>query len=239
MPTPARTARPRCWGRSVADAVGKGNAYVRAFTGGAFAENTYLVTCAETNAAVLVDPGAATTQAIVAARDAGAKIEAILLTHAHVDHVEGLGLAKRETRAPVHLHPADLPIYGAVPQQAQWFGIRMEPLPPIDEQLADGQVFRFGACELGVRFTPGHAPGHVVLVGEGFALVGDTVFLGSIGRTDLPGGDLRSLLASIHERILTLPEATVLHNGHGPATTVVRERATNPFLVPGFAERHG
>jgi hydroxyacylglutathione hydrolase len=223
----------------VADSPGKGTAIVRAFTGGAFAENTYLVTCAGTNAAVLVDPGAATPQALAAAGEAGAKVEAILLTHAHVDHVEGLGLAKRETGAPVYLHPADLPLYGAAPRQAEWFGMSMEPLPPVDEPLADGQVLRFGAMELVVRFTPGHAPGHVVLVGEGFALVGDTVFLGSIGRTDLPGGDLRTLLASIHERILTLPEATVLHNGHGPQTTVARERATNPFLVPGFAERYG
>jgi hydroxyacylglutathione hydrolase len=223
----------------VADAAGKGSAAVRAFTGGAFAENTYLVTCEATGSAVLVDPGAAAGDALAAARQAGATVGAILLTHAHIDHVEGLGLAKRETGAPVYLHPADLPLYGAAPAQAEWFGMRMEPLPPVDRELADGDVLGFGACELGVRFTPGHAPGHVVFVGEGFALVGDTVFLGSIGRTDLPGGDLRTLLASIHERILTLPGGTVLHNGHGPQTTVARERAANPFLVAGFAERHG
>jgi hydroxyacylglutathione hydrolase len=138
----------------------------------------------------------------------------------------------------VHLHPADLPLYGAAPQQAQWFGLRMEPLPPVDRELAAGDVIRVGECALAVRFTPGHAPGHVVFVGPGWALVGDTFFAGSIGRTDLPGGDLGTLLRSIHEQVLTLPDDTVLHNGHGPATTVGRERAANPFLVPGYEARY-
>lgn len=221
----------------MADAAGSTRVDVRAFTGGLFAENTYLLACARTRVGILVDPGAAAPQALAAAREAGVAIEQIVLTHAHIDHVEGLALAKRETGAPILLHHADAPLYDAAPTQAQWFGLSLDPLPPVDTPLEEGGEVRFGDCVLGVRFTPGHAPGHVILVGGGFAIVGDCVFAGSIGRTDLPGGDLPTLLDSIHQRILTLPDACVLHNGHGAATTVGRERATNPFLVPGAEAR--
>jgi glyoxylase-like metal-dependent hydrolase (beta-lactamase superfamily II) len=209
----------------------KGHATVRGFTGGPFAQNCYLVICEATNAAILVDPGFATPQMLAAARDSGAKVEAIVLTHAHIDHVDGLPLAKRETGAPIYMHPADAPLYANAPAQAQMFGLRLDPLPPVDAELADGGTVRFGECELEVRFTPGHAPGHVTLVGQGMALVGDCVFRGSIGRTDLPGGDYGTLIRSIRRRILTLGDETTLYNGHGPETTVGHERTTNPFLV--------
>lgn len=207
---------------------------VRAFTGGAFAQNGYLVSCTATRHAILVDPGAAAGEMIRAAGDGGLEVEAIVLTHAHIDHVDGVPLAKRETGVPIHLHPEALEQYGMAPLQAQMFGVSVEPLPPVDRPLEDGGRVRFGACELEVRYTPGHAPGHVVLVGDGLALVGDCVFAGSIGRTDLPGGDFQRLMRSIRERILSLPDETVLHPGHGPETTVGHERATNPFLVPHF-----
>ena len=231
--------RTRCWERSVAEAVqggrtGRGEVVVRGFTGGVFAENTYLVSCARTNAGIIVDPGAATPQLLAAATQAGVKVEAIVLTHAHIDHVEGLARAKRETGVPIHLHPADGPLYERAPMQAQMFGVPMEPLPPVDHELAEGGSVRFGEVELAVRFAPGHAPGHVILVGDGVALVGDVVFQGSIGRTDLPGGDFQTLMRSIRQQVLTLPDETVLHTGHGPDTTVGHERATNPFLVPNF-----
>ena len=130
---------------------------VRGYTGGLFAENTYLVACAATGAGILVDPGAATPDALADARKHEVRIEAIVLTHAHVDHVEGLDLAKRGTGAPIYLHPADGELYRAAPVQAQWFGVRMDPLPPVDNPLAAGDVVRFGECELAVRFAPGHA----------------------------------------------------------------------------------
>jgi hydroxyacylglutathione hydrolase len=161
-------------------------------------------------------------------------VKAIVLTHAHLDHVDGVARAKAATGAPVLLHPDDEPLYRAAPTQAQWFGLEVEAPPPVDGPLEPGGYVEFGECALEVRFTPGHAPGHVVLVGDGFALIGDVVFAGSIGRTDLPGGDFQQLMRSIREQILTLPDETTLYTGHGPATTVGHERVSNPFLAPQF-----
>lgn len=211
-----------------------GDLIVRSFTGGAFAQNGYLVSCAGQADALLVDPGAAVDAMLAAVREGSLRVSAIVLTHAHIDHLEGVGEAQAETGAPIWLHRDDLPLYGAAPTQAQWFGLQLQPLPPVDRLLEEGERIPVGTCSLEVRHTPGHAPGHVVLVGDGVALVGDCVFSGSIGRTDLPGGDLATLMRSIREKILTLPDETVLYSGHGPETTVGHERVTNPFLTPNY-----
>ena len=217
------------------DKRGSGDVTVRSFTGGVFAENTYLVACARTGAGLLVDPGAAAAEALAVARAAGITIEKIVLTHAHLDHVEGIPRARRELPdVPVLLHPADRQLYDAAPFQAQMFGVPLEPLPPVDGELVVGETLEFGDCALVIRFAPGHAPGHVILVGDGVALVGDVIFAGSIGRTDLPGGSLPTLMKSIREQVMTLPDATTLYTGHGPETTVGHERVSNPFLVPNF-----
>jgi hydroxyacylglutathione hydrolase len=215
----------------VAEGGGSGEVVVRSFTGGAFAENTYVVSCARSSSGILVDPGAAAAAALDAADEAGIRIERIVLTHAHLDHVEGLPLARERTGAPVSLHPDDRELYDAAPLQAGWFGMQFAPLAPPDDALDEGEPVRFGECSLEVRLAPGHAPGHVILVGDGVALVGDVIFAGSIGRTDLPGGDLATLMRSIRERVLTLPDETVLHTGHGPDTTVGHERRSNPFVT--------
>lgn len=207
---------------------------VRRFAGGGFGTNGYVVSCPDTQEALLVDPGAAVGEMLAEVQRAGLKVVAIALTHAHIDHVEGVGRAKEETGAPIHLHRDAEPFYRQAPVQAQMFGMQIAPLPPIDEYLREGQVLRFGRCELTVVDTPGHAPGHTTFIGEGFALVGDCIFAGSIGRTDLPGGDLRVLMSSIRKKILTLPDDTMLYSGHGDETTVGHERVSNPFLVPNF-----
>jgi hydroxyacylglutathione hydrolase len=212
-----------------------GRLVVRSFTGGAFQENSYLVHCTGSGRAAIVDPGAAAPALLEAVSREGLEVEAVFLTHAHLDHLEGLPLVREATDAPIHLHPADLPLYKRAAAQAAGFGMTLPgPLPETDVSFEPGTPVRVGEHPLGVRFTPGHAPGHVILYSEsqGFALVGDVVFAGSIGRTDLPGGDMQQLLGSIREEVLTLPDATVLMPGHGPETTVGRERRGNPFLAP-------
>ncbi len=205
------------------------------FTGGPFVQNTLLVVCADGRTALLVDPGAATPQALATVRARGLEVAAILLTHAHLDHIEGVATARRDTGAPIHLHPLDQPIYDGAAAQAVSFGVPWEGAPPPpDVDLVPGTNLVFGGSEFEVVFTPGHAPGHVIFVStsEPVAIVGDVVFAGSIGRTDLPLGDYRVLMESIRNEVLTLPGDTRLHPGHGPATTVGHERLTNPFLVP-------
>jgi hydroxyacylglutathione hydrolase len=214
-----------------------GEVTVRGYTAGAFGENAYLVVCTRTSKGILVDPGAAVDMLLATVAAERIEIELIVLTHAHLDHVDGLARAKRATGAPVLLHPDDEPLYQAAPTQAQWFGMELEPLPPTDRPLREGEAVGFGECQLEVRHAPGHAPGHVILVGDGFALIGDCVFAGSIGRTDLPGGDFGQLMRSIRGQILTLPEETVLYPGHGPQTTVGHERVSNPFLAGDLGGR--
>jgi glyoxylase-like metal-dependent hydrolase (beta-lactamase superfamily II) len=211
-----------------------GEMVVRSFAGGAFAENGYLVSCVASGHAILVDPGAAVEEMLAAVREGELVVDSVVLTHAHVDHLEGVARAKRETNAPIYLHPDGVEFYRMAPMQARWFGVEIEALPPVDRSLAHGGQVEVGDCVLEVRYTPGHAPGHVILVGDGLALVGDCIFAGSIGRTDLPGGDFQLLIASIREQILTLPDETVLYPGHGQPTTVGHERASNPYLTPHF-----
>lgn len=204
---------------------------VLGFPVGPLQANAFLVLCEETRKCALVDPGEEAERLISAAEEEGAEIVSVLLTHAHLDHVGGVADVKTAIGVPVYLHPADLPLYAAAPVQARSFGLELDAPPDPDFEFEDGQIVEIGRDRLQVRHTPGHSPGHVCLIGDGFALVGDCVFAGSIGRTDLPGGDYRTLLESINEKLLTLPDETVLYTGHGSATTVGRERETNPFLT--------
>jgi len=210
---------------------------VRTFTGGGFGENAYLVVCGADGSTVVVDPGADAPRIADTIVHEKLDVAAILLTHAHVDHVEGIPEIRRVApEAPIWLHAEALPMYRAMPHQAARFGLQLGTLPDPTDELVHGQRFELGGCALEVRDAPGHAPGHVILVADdaSFALVGDVVFHGSIGRTDLPGGDMATLMKSIREQVLTLPDHTRLYSGHGPPTTVGRERVTNPFLIPHY-----
>ena len=206
---------------------------IRTFTGGGFGENAYLAVCAPSGACVAVDPGADAPRMVATIQRDGLDLAAILLTHSHLDHVEGVHLVRAAwPEVRIWLHPEALPMYRGVARQAASFGLRLPEQPEPTDELRAGERFEFGTCGLDVRYAPGHAPGHVVLVavGEPVAFVGDVVFRGSIGRTDLPGGDYATLMRSIAGLLDALPDDTQVLPGHGPATTLGRERATNPFL---------
>ena len=198
---------------------------------GQFVENCYLVIDERAGECAIVDPGEEAGLILHKVAATGAKPVAIWLTHAHIDHVLGVPRVAAETGAPVWLHPADRPLYDAVPEQAAWFGLEAPALPPPDRTFAHGDAVRVGDVAFQVRHTPGHSPGSVSLVGPGVVLGGDVLFAGSIGRTDLPGGDFDTLIASIERELLSLPEATIVYTGHGPQTTIGHERRANPFLT--------
>jgi glyoxylase-like metal-dependent hydrolase (beta-lactamase superfamily II) len=201
-------------------------------TVGAFQENCYLVVDPQTRAAAIVDPGAEGERLVAWIRAADVRVEAVWLTHAHLDHVGALADVTRVWDVPVHLHPLDRPVFDFAPRAAAMYGLYFEPQPAPTAEFAEGQSLMLGALTFSVMHAPGHAPGHVVIHGHGVALVGDCLFYGSIGRTDLPLSEPAALTRSL-ARIAALPPATVAYPGHGPETTIGRERAENPFLNGG------
>jgi glyoxylase-like metal-dependent hydrolase (beta-lactamase superfamily II) len=209
------------------------------FTIDGFEENTFLVGDADAGMAVVVDPGGRTDDIVRVAALRGVRVTRIVNTHTHYDHVTGVEALRAATGAAFWIHPDAQAMLEALPQQATWFGLPHVEPPKVDGFVHAGEHIAVGDLALEVRATPGHAPGHIVLVGPDidldgsrapFALVGDVIFHGSIGRTDLPGGDYDTLMQSIERELLSLPGETVLYSGHGPATTVARERQFNPFV---------
>ncbi len=198
-----------------------------------FAQNSSIVWCDETMAGAVIDPGGELALLRAAAEKRGVRIEQILLTHAHIDHAGGAGALARELAIPIiGPHPGDRFWIDSLAQQSQMFGMpAAESFTPA-RWLADGDTVRVGNCELEVRHCPGHTPGHVVFHNAAAqrAFVGDVLFAGSIGRTDLPGGDYDTLIASIVERLWPMGDATVFIPGHGPESTFGRERRSNPFV---------
>jgi hydroxyacylglutathione hydrolase len=197
---------------------------------GPFEENTYIVVDEATNRAVLIDPGAEHEEIAAMVRESGATLDAIWLTHAHLDHIGAIAGVRRQWKVPVHLHPDDLPLYERATDQADVYGVAFEQPENPDVELSDGDVLHVGGLRFEVIHTPGHSPGHVVFRSEDMVFGGDLLFAGSIGRTDFPLSDPRRMSASL-ARICELDDATIIHPGHGPSTTIGKERATNPFLA--------
>jgi glyoxylase-like metal-dependent hydrolase (beta-lactamase superfamily II) len=198
---------------------------------GQLSQNCYLVADRRTREAVIIDPGEEPSMFLAELDTRAWALRAIWLTHAHVDHILGVGAVKQATGVPIHLHPLDRGIYDALPQFGAWLGKELEPPPPPDVALEAGDRLGVGGLEFEVRFTPGHSPGSVSFVGNGMVFGGDVLFSGSVGRTDLPGGDFATLMSTIHSQFLSLPDSTVVHSGHGPDTTIGIERLTNPFIT--------
>ena len=206
---------------------------VTGLTVGLLQENCYILGCEETLRGVVIDPGDSARAILNEIEEMGLAIEKVINTHAHFDHVMAVDAVRAATGATFHLHSDDLPILRAAPDRVrEWLGARIEPIVEPDQFLEHGQRIEFGQESLEVRFTPGHAPGHVIFVDHQNQQIfaGDTLFRGSIGRYDLPRADGPTLLRSIHEQLLTLADDYVVYPGHGEATTIGDERESNPFV---------
>jgi glyoxylase-like metal-dependent hydrolase (beta-lactamase superfamily II) len=201
-----------------------------------FHKNGFVVGCERTRKAIVVDPGDEVKDLLSAISDHRLDVVHILLTHAHIDHITGVARAKEVLAVPVWLHPADLPLYDHAVEQGQMFGVSAEQPPPVD-RFYDEEPIHFGEYQVRVHHTPGHCPGGVCLqvgkTGEAgqHLLVGDTLFAGAIGRTDLPGGNYGVLMRSITGVLFALGDTAIVQPGHGPDTPIGHERRTNPFVL--------
>jgi len=204
---------------------------IETLTVGAVQSNCYIIGCAESGTGIIVDPGDEAERILEMVNTHRLSISHVLLTHAHFDHFMAAKAVVEATGAPLALHPEDLPLLQAG-GGAPMFGLPMPAIHNPEIWLAEGDTIPCGSLSFRVLFTPGHAPGHVCFYepAQGVLFDGDVLFAGSIGRTDLPGGNYETLMDSIAHKLMTLPDETVVYPGHGPRTTIGTERVSNPFL---------
>jgi glyoxylase-like metal-dependent hydrolase (beta-lactamase superfamily II) len=208
---------------------------LRRYELGPFMENAYLLIGPSGRKAALFDPGLDSEIIFPVLEERDLELELIVNTHGHVDHVAGNAFFKERTGARLALHPLDLPLLEKLSEQGAHYGFEIPPSPPPDLELQEGVPLLFDGMELDVLHTPGHSPGGACIRFGGRMIVGDTLFLGSVGRTDLPGGSWPELLRSIREKLFRLPEDLVCYPGHGPETTIAAERRSNPFVSDAAA----
>lgn len=192
--------------------------------------NCFIVGCEKTKSAVVIDPGDEVNKILLALADAKLTVKYIINTHGHFDHVGANKRLKDATNAPILIHKADADMLAQVSMSAMAFGMSGENSPPADQTIDEGDKITFGDITLTVLHTPGHSLGGVSLWVDGVVFVGDSLFAGSIGRTDFPGGDYDTLIRSIKTKLLPLGDDVVVYSGHGPETTIGREKRFNPFL---------
>jgi hydroxyacylglutathione hydrolase len=205
-------------------------------TVGPFQENCFIIGDEESGTGAIIDPGDEAARIAMAVEQTGLEIGSIIVTHAHIDHVGAVTALVDEYACPVLMHAEAEPMLDGLPTQAMMMGLRFGKVPTVDRYVEDEEVLEVGALELRSLYTPGHAPGHLAFYveDEGLVLSGDALFAGSVGRVDLPGGSMEVLMQSIEERLLTLPDETIVYSGHGPRTTIGNERTSNPFLQGGL-----
>ncbi len=217
---------------------------IETFITSPFQQNTRVLACENTKTAICIDPGDDSPEIAEFIRNNDFKLQAIALTHAHLDHIGGVADLRRHfPHAEILLHKDDEDLYYGLPEQPLFMGIPPHQLkalglefaapPPLSRNWRDGEIYAVGTLNFEVRHAPGHSPGHVVFVeaAEKKVFGGDCLFAGSIGRTDLPGGNLEQLLNSINDALLSLGDDFIVYTGHGDETTIKRERLTNPFLT--------
>ena len=186
----------------------------------------------QTREAIVIDPGDEIESVLAVLTKHGLKVKAIVITHAHIDHIGGAAKLKAATGAPVHMNASDQELYDHLDVQAEWLRMKTPEKTTVDTEAKDGDTLKIGECAFHVLHTPGHTQGSISLwlPAEKKLIAGDTLFRDSIGRTDLPGGNSRQILKSIHEKLMVLPEESTVVPGHGANTTIGREKERNPFL---------
>jgi glyoxylase-like metal-dependent hydrolase (beta-lactamase superfamily II) len=197
---------------------------------GPFMANCYILGCESSKEAAVIDPGGDTDKILLALAESKLKTTAIINTHAHVDHAAGNGNMKNATGADLLLHELEIPLLRHISESAASWGLSVDDSPPPDRTVREGDTIDFGAVSLNVIHTPGHSPGGISLHTNGYVFVGDTLFAGSIGRTDLPGGNYDTLISSIQTKLFSLGDDVRVFTGHGPETTIEREKNFNPFV---------